>query len=237
VPIAFTDAATGYQNAGTSATATLPAGAVVGGVVLAFTALSDTTVGDPSISGGGAGGSWTLVGSGVLDDNVLRTKVWSRVLASGDPGATITTSWTSSAKGGLILATYSGTHPTTPVGTPATEVEAGTDGTHDAPGITPTGEGWWVVDLVAQRSSACTTITAPGTRTERAEQLGFGAGTVCQIVADSAAALTRGVSSGAATYTFNEATANAGGWSVPLVPAPAPLLPDHVRRRAHLLVR
>jgi hypothetical protein len=218
--ISFVAAATpGYQNGGTSVTATLPASAAVGDVVLAYGALSEVTVGDPSISGGGGGGSWVQVGS-TTDDNTCRTKVWRRVVVSGDAGATITMSWTSSAKGGLMLVAYRGVHTTTPINASATEAETGTDTTHNAPGVTPSVANCWIAEYVAQRSGVCTTITAPGGRTERAEQLGGGSGTVCQIAADSNAAVTSGSPSGSATYTFDASTANAVGWSIALAPAP-----------------
>jgi hypothetical protein len=223
---AFGAAATGYQNAGTSATATLPVGASAGDVVFAFTALSDVTIGDPGISGGGGGGAWNVVGAGPVDDGVCRTKLWWRSVVSGDAGATITTSWTSSGKGGLVLAHYTAPHPTSPYDTHATEAEAGTDTTHNAPGVTPNFSGCWVVEFVAQRSAACTAITAPGGRTERAEQLGTGAGTVCQIVADSGAPVVG--ASGSSTYTFDQSTANAVGWSVSLRPADASTRPPRL---------
>lgn len=219
MPIAFGAAATpGYQNAGTSTTATLPAGASIGDVVFAFVALSDVTIGDPTISNDENGKTWTQIGS-TTDDGVCRTKLWYRTVVSGDPGATITASWTGSGKGGLVLVSYTGVHSSPIDGTPpAPATEAGTDTTHDAPGVTPVASGCWAVDLVAQRSAACTTITAPAGRTERVEQLGFGAGTVCQIVADSGGTITAGVATGAKTYTFDQSTANAVGWSVSIRP-------------------
>jgi hypothetical protein len=220
MPIAFRAAATpGYQNAGTTVDATLPASAQVGDVVLAFQALSDVIIGDPSISGGGGGGSWNVLGAGVVDDNNCRTKVWWRSVVSGDAGATITASWTASGKGGLLLAAWSGVHLTSPIDTSATTTETGTDATHDAPGVTPGFAGCWVVEYVAQRSGAITSFAAPVGRTERAEQLGTGAGTVCQIIADSNGSVTQGVASGVTTYTSDLASANAVGWSVSLRPA------------------
>lgn len=214
--IAFVNEATGYQNAGTTATATLPAAATSPGVTFAFMSLSDVIVGDPTPSGGGAGTSWVQVGS-TVDDNVLRTNLWRKVVTSGDAGATITSTWTGSAKGAIMLMTYSGTHASSPIGNVGTAIEGATDGTHDTPGVVVTTSGVWVVEFVSQRSSACLTITAPGGRTERSQQLGTGAGTVCQIGADSAATVAPGAS-GTATYTFDQATANAVGWSVELLP-------------------
>jgi hypothetical protein len=213
----------GYQNAGTSATGTLPAGVSAGDLVFAFTTLSDVSIGDPSVSGGAGGGTWNVVGPGAVDDGLCRTKLWWRTVVPGDASATITTSWTSSGKGGLVLAHYTAPHPTTPIdGTPPSPAtESGTDTTHDAPGVTPTMAGCWVVDFVGQRSAACTTITAPAGRTERVEQLGAGAGTVCQIVADSDGPVAAGVATGATTYTFSASTANAVGWSVAIRPADA----------------
>lgn len=218
MPIGYVAAATpGYQNGGTSVTATLPVGASVGDTVLAFGAMNDVTAGDPTISGGDAAGSWVQVGA-TTDDNTLRTKVWRRTVVAGDAGATITMSWSSLAKAGLELVVYSGASADAPIS--AVEIETGSDGTHNAPGVTPTVPGCWIVEYVAQRSAACTTITAPVSpaRTERAEQLGSGSGTVCQIAADSNGTVPASVASGSATYTFNETTGNAVGWSIALAP-------------------
>jgi large repetitive protein len=215
--VAFRAAASGYNNAGTSVAALIPASVQPGDLILAFAAISDVTLGDPGISGGGGGGTWSPVGAAV-DDASLRTRVWSRIAVAGDAGAAATATWTTSGKGGLIVAAYSDVHPTSPVNTFATAVEAATDTTHDCPGVTPTAGGCWVVEFVSDRGTAATTITAPGSRTERAEQLGSGSGTVDLICADSNAAVAQGVATGVAPYTYSSALANAVGWSLAIRP-------------------
>jgi hypothetical protein len=220
--IAYVASAIGYNNAGTSATATLPASAQVNDVAVVFGALSDITLGDLSASGGGGGGSWVAATPSAIDDNNCRTRAWTRKIVTGDPGATVTMSWTTAGKGGLVMGVYRNVDVLTPVNALATALEAGTDTTHDAPGVTPTVENCWIIEHVAQRSGVITTFTAPVGRTERAEQLGSGAGTVAQILADSNGPVTVGVASGVATYTTDLASANAVGWSIALTPAPAP---------------
>lgn len=219
--IAFRAATSGYQNGGTTATATVPSTVRAGDVILAFGAMADVTAGAFSLSS--TAGSWTKLSASDVDDANLRTNTWWRVATSADADSTVTLSWTGSAKGGLLLQAYSGTHTTTPIQAVsgyATAVEAGTDTTHDAPGVTPAGPGYWVAEFVAARGAAALTITAPAGRTERVEQLGNSLGTVSQIGAGSAGTVTYDVATGAKTYTWDAALANAVGWSVALVPAP-----------------
>lgn len=220
--IQFVAAAIGYSNFGTTATAVIPASAQVGDVVVVFGGLSEATIGDPSLSGGGGTGSWVAATPTPIDDNTCRTRAWTRRVVTGDPGATITMTWSATGKGGLVMGVYRNADVLAPINALATALEAGTDTTHDAPGVTPTFENCWIVEHVAQRSGVFTTFTAPAGRTERAEQLGAGAGTIAQILADSGGPVTVNVASGAATYTTDLASANAVGWSIALMPAPAP---------------
>lgn len=233
MPIGYVNGATGYQNGGTTVAGTIPAAVSPGDVLFAFHTLADVAVGNPSISGGA--GSWVLI-DGPIDDNNTRTKLWYKVCASGDAGSTATVSWTGSAKAGVILEAYTGTHPQYPVGTASglilgvdydyiIEPSAG-DTTHDAPGVLPPAPDCWVVEFVGERSAALASFTAPAGRTSRHTQLGSGAGTVGQISADSNGIVSHTSPSGAQTYTADLSTANAVGWSVALRP------PDVFRRPA-----
>lgn len=228
MPIGYRDGITGYQNGGTSVAATTPATIQAGDVLFAFLGLSEVTIGDPSISGGV--GSWVLIAGGPIDDNTCRTKLWYKICAAGDASASMTASWTSSGKAGLILEAYSGAHQVLPVGTTQGtdfdyQLEPGTDTTHDAPGVTPNVPDAWIVEFCAQRSSAAlTSFTAPGARTARHTQLGSGAGTIGQVSADSNGIVAPNTASGAQTYTSDVSSANAVAFSVAL------RAPDPVRR-------
>ncbi|TDD25058.1 hypothetical protein E1287_37645 [Actinomadura sp. KC06] len=235
--IGFRDAVTAYTNGATSNAIVLPGSLQAGDYVLVFGALSSVSAGDQAIASS-TGGTWAPLGPGSVDDTNLRTRVWAKVLEASDLGATITLSWTSAVKHSMGAVAYSGVDATSPIdGTPATAVEAGTDTTHDAPGVTPSGANRWVVDLVADRGAADTTITAPDGRTERAEQLGNSLGTTSLIIADSDGPVTGGVASGPSTYTFDQAQANAVGWSIALTPQPEPTFPHApLDVRAELLI-
>ncbi|MGH3323266.1 MAG: hypothetical protein ACRDOV_02405, partial [Streptomyces sp.] len=217
--VAYFDSGSAYANSGTSLQFTLP-DVPEGYGILVCAGLSGTTLGDLAISGGDPSGTWESVGPGAVDDSSLRTRVWSRVVADGDAGATITISWTSSGKCAAAWWAGSGVHPEDIVADFATAVEADTDATHDAPGVTPDLGRCWVVEFVADRGNAATTITAPADRVARVTQLGFGSGTVDMICADSGGPVTAGTPSGARTYTFDLAQANAVGWSILIAPPP-----------------
>lgn len=216
--IAFRAATSGYQNGGTTATCTVPATVRSGDLLVVGGAMSDVTAGALSLTS--TAGSWTKLSPADVDDTNLKTNMWWRVATSADAGSTVTMSWTNSAKSGVVLWSVSGAHQTSPVVSYATATEAGTDTTHDAPGITPDGPGYWVMEYVAARGGAALTISPPGGRTERVEQLGNSLGTVSQIAADSAAVVTYDVASGAKTYTWDASLANAVGWSLEIAPAP-----------------
>lgn len=222
MPIGFrgSDSDVPAGGASTSSTLVIPAGAQVGDVVLVGIGLSATTLGDPSISGGDAGGTWTALGAGAVDDVSLRTRVWRRTVVSGDAGATVTVSWTTGGKAVALLWCGEGIDGANPIDTHATEVEAGTDTTHDAPSVTPSGPGRWVVHMVFDRhSTALTDIATPGGWTEREEALGTGGGQVNGVLADSGAAVPASPTGGV-TYTFNStSSANAVGWAIALNPA------------------
>ena len=228
MPIGYRDSSAAYTNSGTSLGITIPATVQVDDVIIVAAGLSNVTLGDPSISGGGAGGTWTAYGP--IDDVALRTRIWKRVAVAGDAGATATVSWTTSGKMALLCWAGSGANITDPFDqTPATTVESGTATTHTCPGLTPAGVGCWIVEVCFDRGTADTAISAPGGRTERAEQLGSGAGAPSGIVADSNGAVTAGAASGATTYTFDQSASNAVGWSVAVAEQPAPLGRARVR--------
>lgn len=228
--IAYVDSIASYQNGDTQLPfpsgefqngVHLPATAQLGDTVLAFGALADSAIGDPVISGGN--GSWTQVGT-TFDDNTCRTKVWQKQVLSGDPGALINMTWTTSGKGALILVVYSGVDSVTPIDVFATLAEGATaTASHNTPGVTPSVSNCWVVEYCTMRGTAPTSITGPGARTSRITQLGSGNGTVASMVADSNATISAGVASGAQTFTFGTTTsANAVGWSLALRAAAPP---------------
>lgn len=218
--VAYFASGSGYINTGTSLQFTLPGTLLEGYGILVCAGLSGVTLGDLAISGGDPDGTWEAVGPGPVDDATLRTRAWKRVVADGDAGATITISWTSAGKCNAAWWAGSDVHPDDFVADWATSVEAATDATHDAPGVTPDLGRCWVVEFVADRGTVATSITAPADRVARVTQLGFGAGTVDMICADSGEPVPAGVASGAQTYTFSLAQANAVGWSILVAPPP-----------------
>ena len=114
--IAFVGSGTGYTNNSTTTPATdaspekaafIPSAASVGDTLFAFGSLRDVVIGDPTISGGNAAGTWTQVGS-TTDDGLCRTKVWRRTIVPGDPGALVQMAWTTAGKGGLNIGRIGG---------------------------------------------------------------------------------------------------------------------------------
>lgn len=199
----------GYNNAGNFVTGSVHASVVASDLIFAFVAISDVTIGDPGVSGG-ISGTWNLLGGGAVDDGVCRTKLWWKQAVEGDAGTTITSTWTTSGKGGLILGTYGGTRVTDPVDDYDNQLELGAASTTHASGaVTPLSEGCYVIDFYAQRGTAAATMTAPGpNRTERIEQLGVGAGSVSQMMADSNGPVPANSASGPFNYTTDVSTAN-----------------------------
>lgn len=155
----------------------VPAGAAAGQRMLLVLSLnsSDISVSDP----GGLTG-WTQVGE--VDDGSMRTVAWTRVAQAGDAGTLVTTPLGAAAKHTVVLATYSGVAPGTPV------VATGTTGSstthHQAPAVqAPVGA--WVVTYWADKSSSTTSWASPGSVTDREVPCTAGGGRVCSLLSDS----------------------------------------------------
>jgi hypothetical protein len=192
----FVAATNGYINA-TGLTLAQPAGDTLIALVAwnaasAITPPPGWTLVDELVGGSGRAGVWAA-------DSSVASFTWSH-------GAT------AFKTSGLILG-YEACNVTN-----VTELlEDTVEGVHTAPAIAPSMAPATILRLWWDKASTTTSITLPGSHTQRAVQYGTGSSAPAVIGADLAVTTTDLVA--AANATFNASSAQAGGFSLALVAA------------------
>ncbi|MGA8247953.1 MAG: PKD domain-containing protein [Nocardioides sp.] len=207
--IAFVGADHSGSGTQTKKSVTIPSTASVGDTMeLMFTHAKSSTW-----SGPGAG--WTQVGS-TLTNVTIRSSVWVKQVAPGDPGSDITFTTAKAGKAVASLGVYSGVSTSDPVDAIAVVGDPG--GTsHTTPTVTPTA-GDWVVSLWTDKSPGVSAWTPPAGVTKRDDGYGTGsAGRYSVLLADSGGPVT-GDPYGALTATTNSDSDKAIMWTIALRP-------------------
>jgi PKD repeat protein len=193
-------------------TVTVPASATPGDrllMVLSYNNLSATVSQPTGVTG------WTQLDS--IPAGSMDTVAWTKVVAPGDPGTSVSVPLSAAAKYTLTAADYTGTATTPSI--------AFADTTLVAPAttrMTPTVDaslGDWVVSYWADKSSTTTAWTASSSVTSRSGACGdSGAGRICSLLADSGAALPPAPYGDIAAST-NASSSAATMWSFVLEPS------------------
>jgi PKD repeat protein len=169
--------------------------------VLSVNNATSTIIGSTGVTG------WTLLDSAT--SGTMQTFVYTKVAAAADAGKTARFTMTAAAKYTMTIAVYSG-DMLAPQVAKASETVFGTG--HTTPTI-GAGAGDWAVSYWADKSSATTSITAPGEVTHRQGICGSSSGRICSELADSNGPLAAGTYGGL-TATADAASSNATMWTI-----------------------
>ncbi len=200
-------------TAGSNATPSVvvPASAAVGDRLILALSLNNTTRTFTAPSGVTG---WTQMDNLVADD--MRTVVWTKVVQSGDPGATVSVPLSGSAKYTVTVAAYTGVDTSPPVFTRA--IDTANHAARVTPAVTAPA-GAWVVSYWADKSSTTTSWTTQASVTSRRTACNADAGRICSAFADSGDVVPAGPNGGI-TATTNAPSSKATTWSIVLAPAP-----------------
>lgn len=144
-------------------------------MVLLFSGNTQTvTVADPA--------GWTVVDGAASATGVVG-RVWTRVVAAGDP-AEVAVTTSAFVKGDLTLLTYRGVDQTSPVAAAAIGFENVARTTHTTPAVTGVAGGR-LVSYWSDKSSATTSIAVPAGVDLRSSSTGSGSGRMTAAAGDS----------------------------------------------------
>ncbi|WP_460788776.1 PKD domain-containing protein [Nocardioides maradonensis] len=206
--ITFVGASHSGPGATASKSVTIPAAAVPGDTaVLVLTSSTANTWTGP-------GTGWSQVST--VTNVSIRSTVWTKLLAAGDPGSTVTFTSPSNAKAVVSMGVYDGVSTTQPVDVSAGAGDAG--GTvHTTPVVAATA-GDWVVSSWTDKSSAVTAWTAPSGATFRDSSFDTGSsGRFSSLLTDSGGPAAAGTYGGL-TATTDAASDKAIMWTIALGP-------------------
>jgi hypothetical protein len=188
----------------------IPRAAATGNVALLF--LASTTTSTWSTPSGVTG--WHQVGTYAYSK--LRTTVWSKTLAKGDPGSTVRINGSGYSHAAASVVVYSGLSASSPVGATARSGDAATT-RHSTPSVTSNGD--WIVSYWAGRAQTRQVYTAPKDVKVRVASPDSGSSlTVQSLLADSGAVVKSGQYGGLIAQTSAK-TSQGVQWSVALRPA------------------
>lgn len=244
-------------NTGTTATAgngvtsiavTIPAGVLVGDVMLMSLSVFTQTSSAPTVSFSGAGGTWTAIPVSTGSNPIVSTagsSNWSygygyyRVATAGDPGASLTITESGSAAGttwfAVAIASYTGATTATPVDVAGSAANAANSGTVTCPTLNTGVSGDWAVFLGSGAPGAGVTYAGPAGSTSR-ENTVSAAGVGAAVNDSNAVVGGSGTSIGGGTFT---ATPPGSDWMIgftvglegpAVVPPPAPQFVYMMRR-------
>jgi hypothetical protein len=216
-PVVYRAGATPVQGNTTSFSITIPITAVLNDTaVLAIGWGYNTSV--PSIA---TPAGWTPLSIGQqTDENALATAVWTKTIAAGDPGRTITIGpLAATVKAVLLLEVWSSGGVA--AATAAVEGAAATT-SHLTAQISNSDPGNWLAQVVFDRQTATgtnTTVwTEPSDQTVRHDIYSTGTAAVTGVVSDSAAPVATGQVGGETFTTDGSGTSRAVGYSLLLSP-------------------
>lgn len=190
----------------TSHTVVVPTSVQAGDALLLFLGIaSRATIADPA--------GWQALGT--QDGGDLRTRVWFKVAAASDAGATVTVPLGASVKGNLMVSAHRGARASLPVF--AAAAGAGNTGTRTTPTAPVSVAGSWAISYWAHRDSASTVLVPVATVQGRTSGTQTGGGRVTTLLADSAGTVAVG-SYGAVTATAESPSTHGAAWTVILAP-------------------
>jgi hypothetical protein len=169
--------------------------------VLSINNVTSTITGSTGVTG------WTLLDSAA--SGTMQTFVYTKVAASADAGKTARFTMSAAAKYTMTIAVYSGDML-------APQVAKASETVARAGHTTPTidaGAGDWALSYWADKSSATTSISAPGAVTHRQGICGSSTGRICSELADSNGPLAAGTYGGL-TATADSSSSNATMWTI-----------------------
>lgn len=174
----------------TSRAITIPVGATVGQTAWIAGGYNPTT--DTTTPAG-----WTVAET-IDFSATFRGRLYSKVLAPGDPGAVVTFANATAQRQGYVI--------WVPTGANGSNVDAGlaetTPGTaHANATAVSTAAGGQLIFFVERSTTPSTTAAPGGTWTARASAFGVGSGSVSVAVADKVAVTSSGTTVGTATWT------------------------------------
>ena len=147
---------------------------------------------------------WTKVTG--TDRDGVRGGLWLRTAKAGDAGSAVTIETSARAKSDVGVTAYRNAHEA-PIDAWKAAVQTTPGSSHQAPAVTPSHAGSWVVTYAAAKSSVDNSLKVPAGLTGRRASTGTGGGRITAVLADSAAPVEAGVAQG--PFTF-EGTAQAG---------------------------
>jgi hypothetical protein len=214
VPIGYRAGATASGSAATSLTVTIPSTAQVGDVMrLGYVVFSSTadTGGQAVISApsGGSSGAWTAFGPQQAQGHTV-AKAWYKVVAAGDPGATLTCGYTVDTQAvtqKIILDVYDGIDTTNPIPVIAQATNSSASATQVMPTIDTTGhDQCWIGSLYMGRpqATATATWTPPTGWTIRQQSAPGGSASLVTCSIDNAAPVAAGPAQGGEVLTSDQ---------------------------------
>ncbi|MCU1359803.1 MAG: domain containing protein, partial [Ilumatobacteraceae bacterium] len=210
-PITFVGQAATNANS-TSHRVVVPATVQPGdGLILAFTASTNATIGTPT----GVTG-WRLLGT--QSNGSMSTRLWTKVATAGNANAAISVTTSATSKSNFVVSAYRGTSTVDAVASVASSLETTSRATHTTPSITVASDRAWVVWYWAHEDSTTTTLIPPAGATVRSNTSQTGGGHITGLLADSNAAVGIGTTTGKVA-TAAAANSNATMWSIVLAPA------------------
>jgi myo-inositol-hexaphosphate 3-phosphohydrolase/alpha-tubulin suppressor-like RCC1 family protein len=205
VPVSFVAASSADGNSATGRV-TVPSSVAQGDTLVLFASTGSGSIATPP--------GWTSVGSRTASP--LVTSMFTRTASAGDAGATVTVSFPSLSKYGLVVAAYRGLDTDSPVA--GLESAAGGSGTTRVTPTLSTSDPAWVVSYWTDRSSSVTGWSGPSTGVRRATVLGGGGGRITGLLSDSGTPVAAGTVGGV-TAASNVSASHATMWTVALRPA------------------
>ena len=150
------------------------------------TALAFLTVNNPTVTATAPAG-WVVVDD--QTDNNVRTFIWRRALAVGEPGTDVAFTLSAGAKADLTISVWRDVDGVNPIAAIASVGETAERVGHRAPALSFGGEAT-VLHFWTDRSSQNTEYTAPGSDATLSTSIGVGGGHISTLLSATTPSLT-----------------------------------------------
>lgn len=213
--IAFGTSAVNYVGAGTSIPVTIPT--VTAGTFVLIVGM-DTASTSPALTAASTGTALTQLSTTQITSSAA-CGIWYFIAGSTDTGKVVTlTGSATSAKLAVCLVTYTGVSGTAPIDQSAILDLVTSATSHVTPQVTTVVNNDWVIQIITIKDSTSTGWTGPGT--QRAIQVGTGAGSPNVVIQDGNAADSSGTLDGGGTFTSSNGVSSSNGvcWTIAIAP-------------------
>ncbi len=183
------------------------------GLLLFHTQNNSATISEPTQVTG-----WTALDT--VAGGYARTRVWKKVAAPGNAGATVRVNLSAQAKANLMVVAYRGTSTSDPVSAFARVADTVSTAAHPTPFVTPPTPGSWVVSYWMHGDSTSSSLTAPAGVVSRGTGTQTGSGRVTTLLADSNS-IVPAAPYGGLVATAPSASTTSSAWSIALRPGVA----------------